>query len=83
MKTNKIKEEIEFEYPNDERYLNKEFPKGETKFRGQAMVLLALAREQGKEQATADFIKMIEKLNLSKYNWTVDEFITELLKELK
>jgi len=36
-----------------------------------------------KKQATADFIKMIEKLNLSKYNWTVDEFITELLKELK
>jgi hypothetical protein len=57
MKTNKIKE-------TDIEYLEKEFPKGETKFRGQAMVLLALAREQGIKQTTADFIKIIESKEL-------------------
>ena len=39
----------EEECPKDEEYLNKEFPKGETKFRGQAMVLLSLARRQGEK----------------------------------
>ena len=34
----------------DEEYLNQEFPKGKTKFRGQAMVLLALARKEGKSE---------------------------------
>ena len=34
----------------DEEYLDKEFPKGKTKFRGQAMVLLALARHQREKE---------------------------------
>ena len=38
------------EEKSDEEYLNQEFPKGKTKFRGQAMVLLALARKQGKSE---------------------------------
>ena len=33
----------------DEEYLDEQFPKGETKFRGQAMVLLALARQVGQK----------------------------------
>ena len=33
----------------DKDYLDKEFPKGKTKFRGQAMVLLALARREGQK----------------------------------
>jgi len=33
-----------------EEYLDKEFPKGKTKFRGQAMVLLALARQQREKE---------------------------------
>jgi len=43
-----------------EEYLEKEFPKGETKFRGQAMVLLALAKIEGREDAKQDFEKMIK-----------------------
>ena len=35
----------------DEEYLDKEFPKGKTKFRGQAMVLLALARKEGMKKS--------------------------------
>lgn len=38
------------EEKSDEEYLNQEFPKGKTKFRGQAMVLLALARKEGKAE---------------------------------
>ena len=34
----------------DIEYLDKEFPKGKTKFRGEAMVLLALAREEGENE---------------------------------
>ena len=36
----------------DEEYLDKVFPKGKTKFRGIAIVLMILAREIGKEQMT-------------------------------
>jgi hypothetical protein len=42
-----------------EEYLDQEFPKGETKFRGQAMVLLALA----KSEAQAELDKQIERAN--------------------
>jgi len=35
----------------DIEYLDEQFPKGKTKFRGQAMVLLALSRTQGRAEA--------------------------------
>ena len=44
------------ELSKDIEYLEKQFPKGETKFRGQAMVLLALARIEGK----AELMKELE-----------------------
>lgn len=50
----------ETEWEIDEEYLDKKFPKGETKFRGEAMVLLALAREVGKEEAINEFIALID-----------------------
>lgn len=55
MKNNgkKIEEDIE--------YLDENFPKGKSKFRGEAMVLLALARRQGKSEGIKESIKIIEK----------------------
>lgn len=52
--------ETEFK-EEDIEYLDKEFPKGKTKFRGQAMVLLALAREQGKQETLKNEIKNQKK----------------------
>ena len=45
----------------DEEYLEQEFPKGKTKFRGQAMVLLALARQQGKQEVLRKVNKLIDE----------------------
>ena len=47
----------------DENYLDEQFPKGETKFRGQAMVLLALARLVGKQEAQELFKKKIKEFD--------------------
>ena len=45
-------------------YLDEKFPKGESKLRGEAMVLLALAREEGKQSALKQFEELIDnKLN--------------------
>jgi len=44
-------------FPEDKEYLDNNFPKGKTKFRGQAMVLLALSRNQGKSEARKEFLK--------------------------
>lgn len=53
-----------------EDYLDKEFPKGETKFRGQAMVLLALAKMQGRTDALKKVEKEIDDiLDKIKNNW--------------
>lgn len=51
----------DFDYPEDERYLNKEFPKGKTKFRGQAIVLLTLSRHQGTKEQRLKFKEYIDK----------------------
>lgn len=51
----------------DEEYLDKEFPKGETKFRGQAMVLIALARQEGKIEAYAEEVAFLKALNTTPY----------------
>ncbi len=47
----------------DEDYLDEQFPKGKTKFREQAMVLLALAREVGKEDLQEAFDIALEENN--------------------
>ena len=52
----------EFDLTRDEEYLDKEFPKGKTKFRGQAIVLLALAREQGRLEMKEDVEKIIDEI---------------------
>ena len=52
----------EEELKKDEEYLDKEFPKGKTKFRGQAMVLLALARNQGRQEERERINKTINEL---------------------
>ena len=51
----------------DIEYLDKEFPKGETKFRGQAMVLLALARREGEQKAIKE---VEEKFDAYFTKWT-------------
>ena len=71
----------------DEEYLDEQFPKGETKFRGQAMVLLALARQVGEEQAKEEFKENIEdwfdsSLNNLQFD-EAQEIKQELLKELE
>ena len=45
----------------DENYLDKEFPKGKTKFRGQAMVLLALARQEGQQAEQKRILEIIDE----------------------
>ena len=57
-----------------EQYLDKEFPKGKTKFRGQAMVLIALSREEERKR----ILKLIDKsfYELSETGW-------EQVRELK
>ena len=46
----------------DEEYLDEQFPKGETKFRGQAMVLLALARQVGKQTERKRIFELYDKV---------------------
>jgi len=65
----KIKEE-------DIEYLEKEFPKGKTRFRGQAMVLLTLAREQGEQSQKQNEIKFLK--DLYNHNWTWEQIHKEI-----
>ena len=79
----------------DEDYLDKEFPKGKTKFRGQAMVLLTLARKEGqkaeREIRLKDELKFLEGKEMFDFimyaDWGVSheipEFITKRIEELK
>jgi len=55
------KEKEEDIMPTDEEYLDKNFPKGNTHYRGQAMVVLALARQQGRQEAKQKEIKFLEE----------------------
>lgn len=71
------------ELKKDEEYLDEEFPKGKTKFRGQAMVLLALARREGKKQTHAeevDFLKNLDNLTPER-NAQIEERIKQLSAE--
>lgn len=45
----------------DEEYLDEKFPKGMSKLRGEAMVLLALARRRGKQEAQKMFLEEIDE----------------------
>ena len=47
----------------DEEYLDEQFPKGETKFRGQAMVLLALARQVGQKAERKRILELIDEFS--------------------
>jgi hypothetical protein len=55
----------------DTDYLEEHFPKGKTKFRGEAMVLLALSRQVGKEELGrriwGDLLLLISNLNIATY----------------
>lgn len=55
----------EYKLKKDEEYLDKEFSKGKTKFRGQAMILLVLARQEGikegKTQEQERILKIIDE----------------------
>ena len=64
-----------------EEYLDEQFPKGKTKFRGQAMVLLALAREEGRLQALADVEKIIDKCSNSRGGVDLEYLKQEIAKE--
>ena len=55
MTQNKTNSQIE-----DEEYLDEKFPKGMSKLRGEAMVLLALARRRGKQEAQKMFLEEID-----------------------
>ena len=46
----------------DINYLEEKFPKGETKFRGEAMTLLAIARAQGIDNRNTEVKQAIESL---------------------
>jgi len=51
---------------DDEEYLDEKFPKGKSKLRGEAMVLLALARKVGREE-------VIERNNLTEEELEAEE----------
>ena len=51
------------EQTEDEEYLDEKFPKGKSKLRGEAMVLLALARRKGKQEAQKMFLEEINNMD--------------------
>jgi len=59
--------EQETKIPQDEEYLNNKFPKGFNVFRGEAMVLIALAREEGAKQEREKVLK--EELEFCNILW--------------
>ena len=46
-----------------EEYLDQEFPKGKTKFRGQAMVLLALTKQEKDKEASEKVEELKTRVN--------------------
>ena len=68
------------ENEKDVEYLEEKFPKGKTKFRREAMVLLSLARIQGEETRNTEVQKVIE--SIFEDNLDVYEFKTKLLQKL-
>ena len=65
---------------HDIKYLDEKFPKG-NKQRGEAMVLVALAREQGYAKALDDVTKIIDEW---KWDWIrLKQSIPKLAKESK
>lgn len=55
--------EMTNEIKKDEIYLDEKFPKGKIKFRVEAMVLLAFARDVGKLQAKKEFLEFLKNLD--------------------
>lgn len=60
----------------DIEYLDQEFPKGKTKFRGKAMVLLSLARGVGAKTKEEDLIQKGDKVFYSE-DYSNDEVSNE------
>lgn len=83
MKLKEKTNEVELiEFGKDMDYLDEQFPKGKTKFRGQAMVLLAFAREEGKSETKKEFLEFLEDIDWSDEPFTeVQEKIRELEKK--
>ena len=67
----------------DIEYLDEKFPKGKTKFRGEAMVLLAMARQQGKIEIKKDFLKFLKLLNKTKSNNKIGQLIDREMTKLQ
>ena len=82
METKTIPQMIE-----DEKYLDEKFPKGKSKLRGEAMVLLTLARRRGKQEAQKMFLEeeleFFRELLFSYNSRWFKEKIKKRIEELK
>ena len=67
---------------NAEEYLDEKFPKGKNKLRGEAMVLLALAKRNEQERILEIIDIMRKDLNNPDYSYS-NEWIENFLEELK
>ena len=71
-----------------EEYLNEKFPKGKNKFRGQAMVLLALAKQEAIKQGYAKALDDVKKIiydmkhNLLADNMTKEELCDSIKEQI-
>jgi hypothetical protein len=63
-----------------ETYLDEQFPKGKTEFRGQAMALLALAKIESKQEAFREVIEFLSQRGFRESNYEIKE-LTKWLKE--
>ena len=67
---------------NAEEYLDEKFPKGKNKLRGEAMVLLALAKRNEQERILEIIDIMRKDLNNPDYSYS-NEWIENFLEGLK
>ncbi len=65
----------------DIEYLDEKFPKGKTKFRGEAMVLLTLARIEGEQKRNAEVKQIIDKGLKETEKITKEQFRDETILE--
>lgn len=63
-------------------YLDEKFPKGKTKFRGEAMVLLTLARQVGKENVVKEYEEYLDDYKKEQRELVRQE-VLELIDECK
>ena len=65
----------------DIEYLDEKFPKGKSKLRGEAMVLLALARLQG-QKTNKDFLEFLSWIESHEKDIALKSMITKKIKEM-